>query len=459
VNALASWPDLVADDFQEEIQRELQAARAEVDSLRKLVQDYRLREQGETLRAPEFTPGPLAVELFRVADRAAFTLLWDTDFSKIIESQSGLAPASTTPFTLTGLCAVCNGVSTFATDFQYVQYVPYANLDAQVGMSPSWRERQTCACSLNCSQRFCYHILTHALGLNPASAVYCTEQTTEMFRRIRHILPNAVGSEHLGSSIPLGQANGEGVRNEDTTRLTFADGSFDCVFSLEVMEHVPDYKAGFREMARCLKPGGKLLLTVPFHLTLDKTVVRASVSSNGAVTHLLPPIYHGDPINPKGVLCFNDFGWDMIDDLRDAGFPDATVFVFSAPHYGYVGMQYVILATRQATTGDGGNSGFRLESSPALVQKKSAIRKGSVADLPEELRQHAAALFQEGKWDEAESYFRKLTCLEPDQLHGWQGRIGCARKRNHRVLERILRADVLRRHPEWSGTLDTDRAN
>jgi SAM-dependent methyltransferase len=50
----------------------------------------------------------------------------------------------------------------------------------------------------------------------------------------------------------------------DGNRLPFADASVDTVLSTEVLEHVPDPRRCMREMARILKPGGRLLVTVPF---------------------------------------------------------------------------------------------------------------------------------------------------------------------------------------------------
>lgn len=41
------------------------------------------------------------------------------------------------------------------------------------------------------------------------------------------------------------------------------DGCADCVTSFTVLEHVPDQEAALREMHRLLRPGGRLLLTVP----------------------------------------------------------------------------------------------------------------------------------------------------------------------------------------------------
>ena len=51
--------------------------------------------------------------------------------------------------------------------------------------------------------------------------------------------------------------------NGDATCLPFADGSFDRIIASEVMEHVPDDDAALSELARVLRPGGTIAITVP----------------------------------------------------------------------------------------------------------------------------------------------------------------------------------------------------
>ena len=46
--------------------------------------------------------------------------------------------------------------------------------------------------------------------------------------------------------------------------LPFNDGTFDTVISSDVIEHLPDPMLAFKEMARVLRPGGKLILNTPF---------------------------------------------------------------------------------------------------------------------------------------------------------------------------------------------------
>jgi SAM-dependent methyltransferase len=45
--------------------------------------------------------------------------------------------------------------------------------------------------------------------------------------------------------------------------LPFPDGSFDAVVALETLEHIEDDRAAFLECMRVLRPGGRLLFSVP----------------------------------------------------------------------------------------------------------------------------------------------------------------------------------------------------
>jgi SAM-dependent methyltransferase len=49
----------------------------------------------------------------------------------------------------------------------------------------------------------------------------------------------------------------------DVFHLPFRDATFDKVICSEVMEHVHDYPAAARELARVTKPGGRVAVTIP----------------------------------------------------------------------------------------------------------------------------------------------------------------------------------------------------
>ncbi|NCT67583.1 MAG: class I SAM-dependent methyltransferase [Rhodanobacteraceae bacterium] len=123
------------------------------------------------------------------------------------------------------------------------------------------------------------------------------------------------------SDVPPGGRRGT-VRCEDVQRLTYADASFDLVMHSEVLEHVPDDTRALCELRRVLRPGGIMLFTVPLHGG-ERTVQRARLRA-GELEHLCEPVYHADPLRrDTGILAFRDYGRDILDQVRAAGFAEA----------------------------------------------------------------------------------------------------------------------------------------
>jgi SAM-dependent methyltransferase len=114
----------------------------------------------------------------------------------------------------------------------------------------------------------------------------------------------------------------DGVMCQDVQRLTFARASFDVCTSTEVFEHVADDARGFRELHRVLRPGGRLVFSVPVSAA-PVTVERARLGKDGAVEHLLPAEYHGDRIRGRDrVLAYRNYGSDVLDRVAAQGFRD-----------------------------------------------------------------------------------------------------------------------------------------
>ena len=99
------------------------------------------------------------------------------------------------------------------------------------------------------------------------------------------------------------------ARHEDIQALTFDDDSLDLVITSEVFEHVADPWAGFREIHRVLRAGGRHIFTVP-GLPWARTASR----------DFAQPVLHIDPLRPKGSLVITDFGEDLPALLGPLGF-------------------------------------------------------------------------------------------------------------------------------------------
>lgn len=230
---------------------------------------------------------------------------------------------------LHGFCAWCARETVFYFD------PPHS------GTHCNWRESLKCKrCRLINRWRASLHLFTLLFEGSSTEPIYLTEQVTPLFRALRKRFPSASGSEYVDA----GRRSGDRVfwrlrrvQHEDATCLSFADASKAAVLSFDVLEHIPDYRAALREFARVLRPDGLLLLTAPFLVDAPLTRIRARQEAGGEITHLLPPIHHGNPMNGAGVLCYQEFGWDLLNEMRQAGFSRAEVITTWAPELGYLG--------------------------------------------------------------------------------------------------------------------------
>jgi SAM-dependent methyltransferase len=153
-----------------------------------------------------------------------------------------------------------------------------------------------------------------------------------LLKYLRDRIPRVVTSEYLDGVEP--GTSRDGMRCEDVQRLSFADEQFDLCTSTEVFEHVPNDIAGFREIHRALRKGGSLVFTVPLSETAS-TVERATLV-DGEIRHRLPAAYHGDRLRGEGkVLVFRDYGLDVCDRVRSAGFGEAVIHESGKNYFGF----------------------------------------------------------------------------------------------------------------------------
>ena len=224
-----------------------------------------------------------------------------------------------TPGRYRGYCGLCR---------QETEFVFTAGTGGPVNL----REEMSCSrCQLNARIRVVLHLLQAFSLPGGPERIYLTEQTTRLYKFVRERWPEVIGSEFFDDSIQQRLtrylkhlvSERELLRHEDVTALSFDGEALDVIISCDVLEHVPDYRQALAEFARVLRPGGRLLLTVPFMDQSADTTVRARLRDDGSIEHLEEPEYHGDPLDPKGVLAFYNFGWDLLDEVRRAGFREA----------------------------------------------------------------------------------------------------------------------------------------
>lgn len=180
------------------------------------------------------------------------------------------------------------------------------------------------------------------------SSIYFTEQNTSFYKLFHKKYRDLVGSEFLDSNL-VGGTIVDGLRHEDITKLSFPSESFRMVVCLEVLEHVPHYKRGLNEIYRCLEDGGYMVLSVPFVLNNERTLIRAKIDDQGVVHYLMPPEFHGDPVRGNdGILCYYHFGWDLLEDIRRIGFHGVNLYFIWSRSLGIVGGQdqFVIVAKK-----------------------------------------------------------------------------------------------------------------
>ena len=240
-----------------------------------------------------------------------------------------------------GYCEVCESVEKLLVDYNYT--------DNNV---PNYRERLVCEkCKNNNRQRFILGYLKKEIAnlkQKENIKVYSYEQVTAFYKELKKSLKGIeiTGSEFLGKQYKSGEIV-NGVRNEDATKLSFAENSFNIVISNDVFEHVYDINKTFKELNRVLMQGGKLIFTIPFMLSKDSTYKRAQLEDD-EIIYNDKPIYHGNPLSENGSLVFYDFGWDIVDIIKSHGFKEVYMLAYYSYFYGYLGsgLQYIFVAEK-----------------------------------------------------------------------------------------------------------------
>lgn len=176
--------------------------------------------------------------------------------------------------------------------------------------------------------------------------IWNTERTRALHDRLLTQLgENYISSEFIDPAYPSGTIV-NGVLHIDMQKTHFADASLDFVISSDVLEHVPFYKDALQETYRILKVGGAHVFTAPFYQHRFSNEQRSIVDEKGELVHFRCPWYHGDPLRPEGVLCFNVFSMELLIELEKIGF-EAELHIVRDPVLGILGNNGIVLVARK----------------------------------------------------------------------------------------------------------------
>ena len=116
----------------------------------------------------------------------------------------------------------------------------------------------------------------------------------------------------------------------------FPDERFDLVITQDVMEHVNQPEAAFREIARTLRRGGAYVFSVPTY----KGLVKSERIGEYVADEFLSfgePEYHGNPINANGSPVTFHYGYDLAELIRVWSGLDVVCLRFSDRYLGIIG--------------------------------------------------------------------------------------------------------------------------
>ncbi|HCG05121.1 MAG TPA: SAM-dependent methyltransferase [Desulfovibrio sp.] len=160
-------------------------------------------------------------------------------------------------------------------------------------------------------------------------------------------------ASHYLPDVPFGSFSpAHGCASQDMEALTYADASFDVLVSQDVMEHLMDPAAAWREIARVLKPGGAHVFTVPWYPD-EACTRRRAIRQDGQVRHLAPPQYHGNPVDSGGSLVTIDWGIDMPEIIHRLSGMTTVVSLERDRQYGIDGEFLEVFVSRKSAAPQG----------------------------------------------------------------------------------------------------------
>jgi SAM-dependent methyltransferase len=137
----------------------------------------------------------------------------------------------------------------------------------------------------------------------------------------------------------------DGFQNQNLEHTTFPYSRFDLVITQDVMEHVDDIAAAFRDIGRTLKPGGAHIFTTPTYIQ-HKTLQWATYR-DGKIHWFHEAEFHGNPVDERGAPVTYHFGYDFLELIYQWTAMPTEVIRMHDPGRGIAGPMTEVYITRK----------------------------------------------------------------------------------------------------------------
>lgn len=229
-----------------------------------------------------------------------------------------------------GFCIYCDKEVNMKYDLSFEHYTNYKDT--------AFASLLSCPkCLFVNRSRTMLYVINKFINNRKNLTIYSLEKISPFYRALKKWYGKdftIIGSEFLGDDIPSGSII-NGTRHEDALNLSFDDNSLDFIVSNDVYEHVSNIQKTFKEAYRTLKSGGYMLFTIPFFPDNSITTTRAKIENNELVL-LMEKEMHGNFLSEEGSLTFYNFGWDILNLQKDAGFKDPYIIGILDEKFGHI---------------------------------------------------------------------------------------------------------------------------
>ncbi len=221
------------------------------------------------------------------------------------EIEVGLAEGRV-PFLVDAVCVFCASRTPMHVDFEF-------GGDVEAGR-PNWRERLVCQrCALNCKARGLLQVLLSVVapGKDDTMAVW------ELEDEVGHALRDRFTSVTSWQPEP----------GDEDGRFRSAAEPTEVLVVIDMLDRAPDCGAAIDACFARLAPGGTMVFTGSFWTDRQENRKRIGGRTTGV---------------------YREFGWELLDQVRAAGFHKVEAHLFWSLELGYLGTDQVVFVAHKS---------------------------------------------------------------------------------------------------------------